>query len=149
MAQNCPCGNNHQAYVRVNGVDFAVNVLATDQPRDVTWLSWPGNLTAPQALARNVELNPPAPGELVVVFSAHGNFLHRVDGLPPRDPGPGSPPELQLRPAPLTGADQQTLDRIFQLSFERGQSGSPVVKLNNTVVGVVRNNEGRCGLVQL
>jgi hypothetical protein len=147
MAHSCPCGTNHQAYVRVNGVDLVVNVIAVDQPRDVAWLSCPQALAGQTNVARRIETNPPTQGELVTVCSSSGDFLHLIAALPTRDNNANSAIELQLQPTQLTA--QQTEDTVRALSFGPGQSGSPVINRNNVVVGVVRNNQGRCGLIHL
>jgi hypothetical protein len=147
MAQCCPCGTNHQACAQVNGVNLAVNVINVDRDRDVAWLSCPQALAGRANLARAVTANLPAQGEVVTVCSSHGNFAHIIVGLPTRDPNPNSAVELQIQPTQIPA--HQTEDTIRTMSFGGGQSGSPVVNLNGVVVGVVRNNQGRCGLIHL
>jgi hypothetical protein len=141
----CPCGNNHQAFVHVNGVRLPVQVLEFDQPRDVAWISWPTNVPVTTLEVRNIEANSPKRGDFVIVSSSHGNFLHVIADLVPRDPVPNSAMELQLQPGAITQQIQQIVNLA---SFELGQSGSPVLSLNKKVLAVVRDNQGRCGLVQ-
>lgn len=158
MAHHCPCGTNHRAFVRLNGIDFEISVVALDQARDVAWFSRPDVLRSMDTHARSVATTLPNLGDPVVVFSEIGNIIHTVVCLPLRDNAPGSEQELQLQATPpfcyvpaaagTVVTPQETFNTIPYLCFQPGQSGSPVVNAKNEVVGVVRNNMGRCGLVK-
>jgi hypothetical protein len=148
MSRCCSCGNNHQPLVRLNDIGLPVQVLEVDQPRDVAWISWPQIFPVMNGLARKIITTTPHQNDFVIVSSSLGNFLHVIADLMPREPCAGSPLELQLQPTYFGTPIQQTLNDIHSKSFARGQSGSPVLNLNNAVIAIVRDTGGRCGLLQ-
>jgi hypothetical protein len=148
MSHCCPCGNKHQAFVYLNDVGFPVHILEVDQRRDVAWVSRPQMYPEMNGFARNIDTNAPKQYDFVIVSSSVGKFLHVVADLLPREPVPGSPLELQLQPACFGPPIQQRQDAIHHRSFDQGQSGSPVLNLNNVVIAIVRNTGGRCGLLR-
>lgn len=111
----------------------------------MAWISWPTNVPVTTLEVRGIDANSPKRGDFVIVSSSHGKFLHVIANLVPRDTDPNSAMEMQLQ----AGATTQQIQQIVNLaSFEPGQSGSPVLTLNKKVLAVVRNNQGRCGLVR-